>query len=79
MQTADALLENDRDKAAGLNEKYNEADKSAAKQAKNLPLTPEVAVRESFAEKLSDSAAGYEEARQKAIAADAVIREYVNR
>lgn len=73
--TSKALLAGDRDKAAEQNDRYNEADSEAAQLAASLPLSPDSIVEESFDPEVASHIKEYEAARNRAIAADALIRE----
>ena len=75
--TSDALIDGDRDLAKKKNEEYNAIDGKAATLAKQLPLTAEETVETAYAEDLARCAAAYQSARDEAVAADTLIREYI--
>lgn len=77
LATADALLAGDRELARAKNDEYNEADKEAADLAEALPPSPEETVRASYAPDLDAAAASYFEARERVVATDSLIREYL--
>lgn len=78
LATADALLEGDVDKAAAQNELYNKADQEAVKLAEALPRSVEDVVEKAHAKDLKKVRAAYNEARDKTIEADTVVREYIS-
>lgn len=78
LATADALLAEDRAKAIEENDAYNEADRRAASIAEGLPPSVNEAVEVSFTEKAEACKADYKAARNAAIEADSLIRQYLN-
>ena len=77
IETSEKLLAGDRDAAKQANEQYNEADSEAVQLAAKLPPSPTEAVRERFSVLMGDYQDRYEEARNKTVEADSVIREYL--
>ena len=78
VETGDALLDGNRELAAEKNDAYNKADLEATELAKKLPLSMEDIVKEAYATKISELTKAYEEARDKVIAADALVRDYLS-
>ena len=76
-QTADALLEGDREKAAAFNERYNETDSQAAGKAQKLPLTLKDVVYDAYAPQFAELSAEYIAARYRVMAADAKVNDYL--
>lgn len=74
--TSDALIEGKREVAASENEAYNAADAEAAAIAESLPISIEEVVEDSYEDDLAGLHEEYETARNQAIEADALIREY---
>ena len=79
IETGRALLDGNRDKAAEMNAKYNEADQQAAEQAEKLPLAPEIVIKGSFDKKLGEFVQSYDASRKQAIETDTAIRNYLER
>lgn len=79
IETSDALIEGDRERAAEKNAQYNAADKKAAELASKLPLSAGSSVDEAFENEISSCREQYDAARQKVIAADSFIRDYISR
>lgn len=77
IETSEALLAGDRDAAKQANEQYNDADSEAVQLASALPPSPTGAVEERFSVLMGDYQDRYEEARNKTVEADSVIREYL--
>ena len=74
--TGDALLEGKSKRAVKENNAYNKADKKAADLAEKLPLSPQDDVDKVFVPQLQELQKEYETARNQAIEADSLIREY---
>lgn len=79
IETGRALLDGNRDKAAEMNAKYNEADQQAAEQAEKLPLAPEIVIKGSFDKKLDEFVQSYDASRKQAVETDTAIRNYLER
>lgn len=79
IETGRALLDGNRDKAAEMNAKYNEADQQAAEQAEKLPLAPEIVIKGSFDKKLGEFVQSYDASRKQAVETDTAIRNYLER
>ena len=77
VQTGEALLEGDRQRAQELNEQYNESDKKAAAFAQDMPLSPDVSVYEGFEPQLQGYIQGYDACRERAAQIDAEVRSYL--
>ena len=75
--TSDALLAEESDKAVEENDAYNKADKEAAALAEKLAPSLNAVVEESFAQEVENCAEAYRDARDAAIDADALIRDYL--
>ena len=76
-ETSEALLAGNRDAAKEANGRYNEADEEAAQLAANLPPSPSGAVQSCFESMMDGYLARYNEARNRTVEADSVIREYL--
>ena len=74
--TGDALLAGKSKRAIKENDAYNKADKKAADLAEKLPLSLQDTVDKVFLPQLEALQAEYETARNQAIEADSLIREY---
>ena len=77
VDTGDALLAGDREKASEKNEQYNAKDKEAALLADKLPTSLDEAVDAAYESALRESTAKYSAARDQVIQHDAFIREYI--
>ena len=77
VETSEALLAGSRDAAVAANEAYNVADAEAAKLAQDLPPSLGGIVRERFERGMENQKERYQDARARAIDADAVIRQYL--
>ena len=77
LATSDALIAGDRDKAAQENDAYNYNDKEAVELAKLLPQSVNKTVEESFQEQVEPLKEQYAAARDQAIEADSLIRQYI--
>ena len=75
--TSQALIESNREAAMENNDAYNRADVEAAQIAETLPMSLEPMVRELYRAELERLGDSYDEARTRAIEADAVIRDYL--
>lgn len=78
LATADAFIAGDREQAKAQNDLYNEKDAQAVAIAESLPLSPDTIVEESFDPALAGFVDNYGQARNRAIAADSVIRARVD-
>lgn len=77
VETSEALLAGSRDAAVAANEAYNVADAEAAKLAQDLPPSLGGIVRGRFERGMENQKERYQDARARAIDADAVIRQYL--
>lgn len=77
VETSEALIEGDREKAADKNEQYNSLDKEAAELANKLPLSAGKTIDEAFEKEMASCLKKYDDARQKVIVADSHVREYI--
>lgn len=77
IETSEALLAGDRDGAKKANEKYNDIDAEAVELAAVLPPTPTDAVHERLEAMMGEYVNRYNEARNKTVEADSIIREYL--
>lgn len=75
--TSAALLKSDKEAAKAQNDAYNEADRQAVALAEKLPLSAEQTVEEAYEDKVLSFKESYEAARDAAIQADALIRQYL--
>ena len=74
--TAESLLAGNRDAARAANEAYGAADAEAASLAEGLPPSIGDIAYAQFEKKMEAYVARYREARESAVSADSVIREY---
>ena len=77
VSTTEALLAGDRDAARAANEAYTEADAEAASLAEGLPPSIGDIAHAQFERNMETYVARYREARDNAVSADSVIREYL--
>ena len=75
--TNQAIIDDNRDAAIANNDAYNRADVEAAALADGLPASLEPMVRSLFDDELTRLSDAYDNARSHAIAADAIIRDYL--
>lgn len=75
--TNQAIIDGNRDAAIANNDAYNRADVEAAALADGLPASLEPMVRSLFDDELTRLSDAYDNARSHAIAADAIIRDYL--
>ena len=73
----EALLSGNREAATSANDSYNDADQEAVELAADLPPAIGDIVLGRFQERMKGHAAHYAAAREDAVSADAVIREYL--
>ena len=77
IETSEALLAGNREAAKEANDRYNDADEEAALLAASLPPSPSDAVRNRFEVMMDEYLIRYNEARNRTVEADSVIREYL--
>ena len=77
VETSEALLAGNRDAASAANDAYNEADAEAARLAQDLPPSIGGIVKERFERDMTVLQERYNEARDRAIETDSVIRQYL--
>ncbi len=75
--TSEALLAGDRDAAKAASDAYNTADEQAVALAAALPASIGDIVQNGFTRNIASIENRYQEARDRAVAADSVIREYL--
>ena len=78
IETADALLSGDREKASEKNRQYNEYDKEAAEMAKKLPLSVEDNVEQPYTTVLDPLIERYSVSKQHVVSADESISSYLS-
>lgn len=78
IKTADCLIDGNREEAQKNNQLYNEADAKAADIAETLPRSLDAGVYQIYASKLELLKNDYALARNRTVAADSIIREYLN-
>lgn len=77
VETGEALLDGDRDKADEKNRQYNEADKLSAQLAKDIPLSPQGAVEAAYDYELNACKQRYDTARTRAGVSDSAVKSYL--
>ena len=79
LATSDALVKGDKEKAQYENEAYNAVEREAASIAKDLPVSLDETVEDSFEEDMKACQDDYQAARDAAIEADSIVREYLEK
>ncbi len=79
IETSEALLAGDRERATAANEKYNSLDQEAAELAAKLPAAIGDLVQEQFDLNMVKYQENYQRYRDETVRADSVIRDYLGR